>query len=61
LLVNGDGNQATSLGVQNKPQWGKLFAMDTTKYPNGQHKLRLRIVRGDTNYDEFFVTIVIKN
>jgi hypothetical protein len=61
LLINGDEKQAVSLGVQKGQQWGKIFTLDTTKQPNGQHKLRLRIVRSDTNYDEYFLNIVIKN
>jgi tetratricopeptide (TPR) repeat protein len=61
LLLNGDTEQATHLDVSRRPQWGELFTFDSTKYPNGQHQLRLRVVRQDTNYDEYFTTIVIRN
>ena len=61
LLIDGDENQASFLFAKSRQTWGKLFTIDTAKYPNGPHKLRLRIVRSDTNYDEYFVSMTIQN
>jgi tetratricopeptide (TPR) repeat protein len=61
LLIDGDSNQATHVAARTRPQWGNLAQLDTTKYPDGQHVLRLRVVRQDTNYDEYFTTITIRN
>ena len=35
--------------------------IDTTAFPNGEHALRLRVVRGDGNYDEYIVKFTIAN
>ena len=40
---------------------GAFTKLDTTKYPNGIHTLRLRIIRADSNYAEYKLTIVINN
>lgn len=40
---------------------GTFAQLDTTKYPNGIHTLRLRIIRADSNYAEYRLTIVISN
>jgi tetratricopeptide (TPR) repeat protein len=61
LLIDGDASQATHLRVRGRPQWGNLLEFDSTKYPNGQHTLRLRVVHQDQNYDEYFTTIIISN
>ncbi|MCB0100252.1 MAG: hypothetical protein KDE46_31195, partial [Caldilineaceae bacterium] len=61
LLLFGDENQATYIGVRGAPTWGLLHTLDTLPYPNGQHKLRLRIVRDDKNYQEYFTDITIAN
>jgi hypothetical protein len=34
---------------------GRLALWDTTVIPDGQYSLRLRVVRVDGNYDEYFV------
>ncbi len=68
LLVNGDEDDATFLDWSGSLPWwtsgrvwGTLTELDTTDYPNGSHKLRLRIVRPGGNYDEHFADIVISN
>ncbi len=61
LLLNGDENNSTYIAFAPWPLWGDLATLDTTKYPNGKHKLRLRIVRQGANYDEYFLTININN
>lgn len=39
-----------------------LYVLDTTKLPNGNYDLRLRIVYRDSNYDEYFVrNLIIEN
>lgn len=63
LLPNGDQNLATfiAIGEEPQPDDGALAELDTTLYPNGTHVLRLRVVRTDTNYDEYFHQIDIQN
>ncbi len=63
LLLNQNEQQVTSVAVSQTAQKsaGTLAKLDTTKYPNGIHTLRLRIIRADTNYDEYKVTLVISN
>ncbi|MCB0085216.1 MAG: tetratricopeptide repeat protein, partial [Caldilineaceae bacterium] len=63
LLLFGNETQATFIGVsaKAKPQVGTFITLDTTRYPNGTHKLRLRVVRDGANYDEYFTTITIQN
>lgn len=63
LLINGDEKQATFIAVGEKPQpeAGLLTTLDTTLYPNGRHRLRLRVVHSKLNYDEYFTAITIDN
>jgi len=63
LLIDGDEKQATFLAVGEKRQTdaGLLATLDTTLYPNGQHRLRLRVVHSNLNYDEYFTGITIDN
>lgn len=63
LLINGDAAHASFIAVGEKTQAaaGLLASLDTTRYPNGQHQLRLRVVYTGLNYDEFFTPIVIAN
>lgn len=63
LLINGEEGNATFIrvGFSAAPTAKRLTTLDTTKYPNGTHKLRLRVVRGDLNYDEYFSTVTIAN
>ena len=37
------------------------YDVDTTQFPNGEHALRLRVVRDDSNYDEYIVKFTIAN
>ena len=60
LLPGGDGNGAIFLALGEKP--GDLsYTLDTTGLPNGEHALRLRVVRPDGNYDEYVSKFVIAN
>ena len=60
VLPGGDANAAISLAVGNNP--GEFsYTVDTTKFPNGDHALRLRVVRADSNYDEYVTKFSIAN
>lgn len=63
LLLFGQESQATFVVLGQRPleQTSTLVNLDTTKYPNGKHVLRLRVVRQDTNYDEYFVPVEFNN
>jgi tetratricopeptide (TPR) repeat protein len=63
LLLNQDPNDVTFLevGRRGAAKVKKFVDLDTTKFPNGAHTLRLRVVRTDFNYDEYTVVITIAN
>ena len=43
-------------------QQGDLsYTLNTVGLPNGEHALRLRVVRDDSNYDEYITKFVIAN
>jgi uncharacterized surface protein with fasciclin (FAS1) repeats len=58
---NADTPIFIAVGSDALPVAGTLTTIDTTAFPNGTHALRLRVVRSDSNYDEFFVTFTIDN
>ena len=35
------------------------YTLDTTNLPAGEHALRLRVVRSDSNYDEYVTRFII--
>jgi uncharacterized surface protein with fasciclin (FAS1) repeats len=60
VLPGGDPNAAIFLAFGETP--GAFSQMvDTTAFPNGEHALRLRVVRADSNYDEYVTKFVIAN
>lgn len=63
LLINGDENQAhfIALGEQPVETPSRLAQIDPTLFPNGNHKLRLRVVYLGLNYDEYFTPLVFNN
>jgi lipoprotein-anchoring transpeptidase ErfK/SrfK len=63
LLVHGDESKASFIAVGETMQTeaGLMAHLDTTLFPNGQHKLRLRVVYTGLNYDEYFTPIIIGN
>lgn len=63
LLLFGDEAQTIflSLGETPLPAVGELFQWNSALYPDGSHKLRLRVVRKDGNYDEYFTPVTIAN
>lgn len=63
LLPNGDAQAATFIAVSEaaQPSAALLANLDTTRYPNGNYLLRLRVVHSNLNYDEYLTPIVINN
>ncbi len=60
VLPFGDSDAAIFLALGEKP--GEFTAtVDTTRFPNGEHALRLRVVRQDSNYDEYVTEFIIAN
>ena len=60
VLPGGNPNAAIFLAVGDKP--GDFnYTVDTTKFPSGDHALRLRVVRSDSNYDEYITKFGIAN
>jgi uncharacterized surface protein with fasciclin (FAS1) repeats len=60
VLPGGNADAAIFLGVGETP--GEFsYKVDTTAFPNGEHALRLRVVRADSNYDEYVTKFVVAN
>ncbi len=60
VLPGGDANAAIFLATGDKP--GEFsYNIDTTAFPNGEHALRLRVVRADSNYDEYVTKFTVAN
>ena len=60
VLPGGDANAAIFLALGDKP--GELsYTVDTTAFPNGEHALRLRVVRADSNYAEYVTKFTVAN
>ena len=60
VLPGGDANAAIFLATGDTP--GEFsYTADTTAFPNGEHALRLRVVRADSNYDEYVNKFTIAN
>lgn len=60
LLPGGDPNAAIFLAVGEEAGEFK-YSLDTTGLPNGEHAFRLRVVRADSNYDEYVSKFTIAN
>lgn len=63
LLLDADPNRAIYLahGAISAPVKTELYKLDTTRFSDGDHALRLRAVRSDGNYDEYVVTFTVTN
>jgi penicillin-binding protein 1C len=61
LMIFGGQETFLAVGDWRAPQPTQLFTWDTALYPNGDHLLRLRVVRSDYNYDEYFAPVTISN
>lgn len=59
LLVGGSENQAGFLAF-GETAGAVSYTLDTTMLPAGEHALRLRVVRSDSNYDEYVVKFTLK-
>ena len=60
ILPGGDANAAIFLAVGTEA--GEFtYMLDTAGFPNGEHALRLRVVRADSNYDEYINAFTIDN
>ncbi len=60
VLPGGDANAAIFLTVGETA--GEFTqTIDTTAFPNGEHALRLRVVRADSNYNEYVTKFTISN
>ena len=60
VLPSGDANAAIFLATGDKP--GEFsYTVDTTAFPNGEHALRLRVVRADSNYGEYVTKFTVAN
>ena len=60
VLPGGDANAAIFLATGDTP--GEFsYTVDTTAFPNGEHALRLRVVRADSNYDEYVTKFTVAN
>jgi uncharacterized surface protein with fasciclin (FAS1) repeats len=60
VLPGGDANGAIFQAV-GTDHGDFTYKLDTTALPNGEHALRLRVVRSDGNYDEYVSKFTIAN
>ena len=58
MLPGGDATQAAFLAFGEKAG-DFTYTLDTTNLPAGEHALRLRVVRADSNYDEYVTKFTI--
>ncbi len=61
LLLDGTNETFLALGETPVDAGTELYAWDTTRYPNGRHLLRLRVVYAGMNYDEYTVPLTLQN
>ena len=58
VLPGGEANAAIFVATGEAP--GEFtYSLDTTAFPAGEHALRLRVVRADSNYDEYVTKFAI--
>ena len=63
LLLFGEPENATFIDFLRAARRSEatFTTLDTTRYPDGDHVLRLRVVTDDYNYEEYFTPITIDN
>lgn len=61
LLAEGREDGATWLGQRGTQTVGNVLFFDTTRFPDGNYTLRMRVVRQNRNFEEYHVPIVIRN
>ena len=60
VLPGGNADAAIFVALGENP--GEVMAsLDTTEFPNGEHALRLRVVKSNSNYDEYTSKFTIAN
>lgn len=56
------GNSDKAIFVALGETAGKFsYELDTTAFPDGDHALRLRVVKSDSNYDEYTTKVTVAN
>lgn len=60
LLETGDAH-FLALGEKPAPVGGLFATVDSRLYPDGAHRLRLRVVHSNLNYDEYFLPVYFAN
>lgn len=63
-LIPQDGKRDTIFvqrGTRRVSAPGHIGRIDTGLYPNGEYQLRLRVIRADGNYSEYFSNVFIDN
>jgi peptidoglycan-N-acetylglucosamine deacetylase len=60
-LIVGTDEAFIAWGEEPQPEPGLLAELNTQLYPDGDHKLRLRVVHSNLNYDEYFLNVTIAN
>ena len=62
LFILPGGSDAGKIWVASGDQAGEAtLPLDTTQYPDGEHAFSLRLVKGDSNYDEQITKFTIAN
>ena len=61
LILNGESDTFLAFGESPVSEPSELMLWDTTLYPDGEHKLRLRVVYEGLNYDEYLLPITVAN
>lgn len=61
LILDGKSDAFLAFGESPANEPTELVPWDTTRYPNGEHQLRLRVVYEGMNYDEYLLPITVAN
>lgn len=61
LILNGGSDTFLAFGESPAGEPTELMLWDSTRYPNGEHQLRLRVVYAGMNYDEYLLPITVAN
>jgi hypothetical protein len=61
LILNNESATFLAFGENPADAPTELMTWDTTRYPDGDHQLRLRVVYDGMNYDEYLLPITVAN
>jgi hypothetical protein len=61
ILLDGDVKRRTFIGLRGSQTDGRITAFDSRRYPDGEHKLLMRVVRRDFNFTEYTIAFTIRN